>query len=96
MDIAILVNILTGVCIVILMMIRRASIAIDTILSIVDKQTKSINLIHNRGNYHEKVLSFISESIKPAIDYVWTHGSDQDRKEISDIINKYNKKVVDK
>ena len=92
MSIFIMVNILMVVCVFILLMMRHINNNIDGILDIIETQTKTLGLLGKRGKYHEEVLTFVTESVKTSTEFVWIHGTDEDRQEIKEIITRFNEK----
>ncbi len=77
------------ILIFIILFVRHIGSNVDVMLNIMDKQTKSLTMISKRGRYHEAVLTFVTESLKTSLDFVYSHGSDEQRKEIDTILDKY-------
>jgi len=78
-----------SILIFIILFIRHIGNNVDQILTILNSQTKSINILKNRTSYHSKINEFLIESIKPALQYVYNYGSEADRKEIVEILEKW-------
>lgn len=89
---SILINIIIFVCIVLILMMRSIAGNVDKVLSIVEKQTKSMGMMIKRSDRQENVLTFVTESVSIAIEFIWNHGSDEDRKNIEKTIKDFEEK----
>jgi hypothetical protein len=77
------------ILILIILFIRHIGNNVDQVLKIIETQTKSIGLLSNRSSYHAKVINFVVESTKPAIQFVYDYGSEEDKQEIVDILERW-------
>jgi hypothetical protein len=77
------------ILIFIIMFIRHIGNNVNIILNIINKQTKSIELLKNKSLYHSNITEFLMESVKPILEYVYVYGSEGERKEIIDILERW-------
>ena len=85
-------NIVLIVCILVVLMVRSIGINVNRILSIIETQTKSMKMMMKRSDRQENILTFVTESVSIAVEFIWNHGSDEDRKHIKKTIRDFEEK----
>ncbi len=86
-------NLLIIAFIFVILFVRHVGSSLNAVLDIIDTQTRSIGKIKRNHSYNTKVLTFAIEGVRSSLEFIYTHGNTENKKDVMKIVKRFEEEM---